>query len=225
VAEDPEGLRTVSGTWYSIPEPTWDRLREVADARDALSAKASNTRRWAADFNFVGLVGEALLAYLSDVPVNVAPTLGDGGFDLPGLDVKTSTHEEPWLRLPPDEPLRAEVYALAQLDPRRRQVRLVGYATRAMVQTAEVYDLGHGLARRLTEADLLSAEALIPRLFVDYIDPQGYRPTFTRPRVTRTGRNPADWLCSDCHEKVALRDGLCGACWLTVWKVEQEAPL
>lgn len=30
-----------------------------------------------------------------------------------------------------------------------------------------------------------------------------------------------DWLCTECRANVAMRDGMCGACWLTEWKKAQ----
>lgn len=39
---------------------------------------------------------------------------------------------------------------------------------------------------------------------------------------SRRTRGDDSWLCTDCRRQVALRDGLCGKCWLTQWKTEQE---
>jgi hypothetical protein len=32
------------------------------------------------------------------------------------------------------------------------------------------------------------------------------------------GERTDDWVCADCRANVAMRDGVCGACWLTRWK-------
>lgn len=45
--------------------------------------------------------------------------------------------------------------------------------------------------------------------------------SFTLPRKRRTSGSDG-WLCSDCHTHVALRDGMCGGCWLSAWTQEQR---
>lgn len=42
-----------------------------------------------------------------------------------------------------------------------------------------------------------------------------------RPRAAEDvpwPRRTTNWLCDDCRCQVALRDGVCGACWLRRWK-------
>jgi hypothetical protein len=151
---------------YRVSDATWARLRQLADGRDALSAAARNTRAWAPDFNFLGLIGEALYGHIARLPMNETLTIRDGGFDFPGVDVKATPHfEEPRLLRLATDPLVAPIYFLVAIDVDERRARPVGYATRAMIERAPLVEYGHGPTRTLLESQLVTADCLIPRIY------------------------------------------------------------
>ena len=135
-----------------IPQGQWEVLVADAARKDARSNQAAWTRRWGKDFNLKGEIGEWLYEYLTGIPRKHG--FGDGGQDFPLVDVKTTAYwNEPWLRVPPNEPMRALFYALVATDIDRRICRYVGHATRAEVEAAPLKDLGKGIARVLERLD------------------------------------------------------------------------
>jgi hypothetical protein len=144
---------------YRISDRTWERLCARAAQLNLLSAQATNTRPWNPDFNLIGLIGESLYEAITGWPMQNGDELGDGGCDFPGVDVKCTPHF--------DDPLAASVYFLAAVNLPTREARPVGYATRSMLMEAPLVEYGHGPTRTLQERELLSADALIPRLFCE----------------------------------------------------------
>lgn len=143
--------------WRPISPETWEMMVQRAAYLDTLSATASNTRPWSAQFNLLGAIGEALYAAHSGLAMSTRLVIRDGGTDFPdGTDVKTTSHfHAPRLLRLATDPLKAERYVLVAVDLEKRRARLVGLATRAMLEAAPLLEYGYGPTRTLRESELL----------------------------------------------------------------------
>jgi hypothetical protein len=157
----------MSGEWHRLGVGTWARVRRETRRRDALSAMAANTHRWNLRHNLMGVAGEAFFSQVCGHPWNEGGPILDGGTDFPGVDVKASRHlHAPTLVKAPGS-VKAPVYALVAFDLDHKRGRLVGYATRRMLAEAPVTENSYGPVHTLSEAELLSADEVLVRLFVE----------------------------------------------------------
>lgn len=138
----------------------WFELEWIAGQLDRRSDAAQNTRRWADDFNLVGLVGEHVYAREAGIPFNPwaklwRDGLNDGGEDFPGVDVKATKLQPPLLTHVVGTPFKARNYALVSVDLKHQTGEYLGWATAEMLEAGKVRDLGHGPRQTLKPSELL----------------------------------------------------------------------
>lgn len=134
----------------SFSDGEWARLEPLVAELDRQSDAASNTRRWAPDFNWRGQVGEWVYSKVSGQPWSPEARLEqvrrdggfrDGGIDFPpGIDVKATVHRDGWLLRPVRDGLPAPFYGLVSIDLSGRCGWYRGYQTREVFAAARRRD-------------------------------------------------------------------------------------
>lgn len=147
-----------------VPPEARPAILDAARRIDERSDRASNTRRWIAGFNLVGVIGEYIYARVAGWPFEPADKadlyertgkLSDGGEDFPGVDVKGTTL--PSLKVAAGDELKAATYAHVFVDVAGWWGYYGGYATAAALEAAPRRDFGNGPTRVLEETDLVRA--------------------------------------------------------------------
>jgi hypothetical protein len=134
--------------WRVFTDLEWVELEQLAAEKDAVSERVSWTRRWNAEFNLLGEVGEEVYARV--LGIERTAHFGDGGEDFPNVDVKATSHcDEPRLLRLLDDPLRAAYFCLVAVDLEGHRGRYVGWATREELAAGEVIEYGFGPTRTL----------------------------------------------------------------------------
>ena len=152
--------------WRKVSPSTWEQLEKKAQQfhNTKLSYKSTAETQWGMDakrrinVRLAGLIGEALVASELGWRQNLRLMPGgDGGYDFPGIDVKTSTFiSDPHLKVAPDKLTDGKIYVLVAVDMRERKASIVGHATAEMIRSKNyTKDYGgYGETMYLTSSDL-----------------------------------------------------------------------
>ena len=152
--------------WRAIKEATWDNLFSVAKQMHQvkLGYRSTVETQWNMDegkrimVRLAGLIGEALVASELGLKLNLnVLRQGDGGYDFPGIDVKTSTFlSDPHLKVPPSQVKEEKFYVLTVVDLNQRRARVAGYATCDMVRKAPQRNYGNGPMHFIRASELIA---------------------------------------------------------------------
>lgn len=129
-----------------VPQPVWDYLKSVAEGRDQQKHDYASSRYWNPESHFHGLLGEwAYGIMIGEQPNYELIAKGDDGYDFGNVDVKTSTHPDPDLKVTASNPFT--LYVLMHLIVSGRQVIYKGWAFDRDFHDptrARVVDYGYG---------------------------------------------------------------------------------
>lgn len=157
--------------WRQISQKTWDICDTFAKAIDDDKRHLGDSTYWNKNAHFVGLIGEALVANVLKLPINLELIRGGDGkldFQPPGdllpIDVKTSTFlRDPHLKAHPNELKRDKLFVLVVVDLKQRKARICGSATSQELLKAQRVNYGYGLMCSLPE-DMLTPG--IPSVYI-----------------------------------------------------------
>jgi hypothetical protein len=146
--------------WIDM-SPVWDLLHAIGHERDTQKLKYASTKNWSREStHFLGMVGEALLAFHTGIPVNAfLDPAGDGNKDFvwegKTLDVKTTKYwSDPYLKQYLKPKSWCDFYFLAASDVPNRRAKLFGWTTMDGMQRAPVMDYGYGPQLSIRHTDL-----------------------------------------------------------------------
>jgi hypothetical protein len=145
---------------FPIPPDVLGECRLVGAARHALKAGKASQKVWNPDHDVIGCVGESLVGMLTGIRwTRLVHPAGDGGFDYPGTDVKSSSafnvlDETRLLAHPVNSRWWAPYFAHVIVQSDFAVCRYTGWATSEMLRAGRTHDWGSGPSYVLNDRQL-----------------------------------------------------------------------